>query len=575
MNFLNSHRGYYFLILLFLYYLLPFASLFQDSTKLGGYDWDQHLFYLEFLRKSHLEYDTIPFWNPYYGGGFPVFENPSSKVLSLTHLLTHFFDSLTSLKLIFIFYFLSSGILNYFCISKLEKNKPIFSILFVIIFHFSGFFFQRLYVGHANLFPAFFLPTFCLSFLLFVKSLQKKYAMIWISVIYILLSEGAIYILTQGLFLVSFLAIPILIKKKNLKITFLNLAVLFFLTGCITYIKWAPSFFFIQEYGRYFKPDLFTLQPFDYYNLFIGSSQHPVLSKSIHQMQYNYWEYGNYIGFVPFFLLVCLPYWKLKRRSTLVLAIVTLLLMAGNFGLFSPIYFLEQLPIYSMERVHPRWSVSFVFLFSWFLSTNLQKTNTILKKLYPKLQIFFAYFILILIAVHSYDTKKINTKYVKEIFQNQFPEITKNPSNIPTTLSNPPSYGADSEMYPALVQNYSSLSFYENLNLYFRTNSPSDKDYLGEFWLFPDKVDVTPIFWSPDRVGFAKISKEKLLIFNQKYYRAFTSSNSNLIVCSWNGFLAVYSLTDTDDFEIFLDPFKSLFPFGIQTISCPSLRLPD
>lgn len=575
MKLLRGQRGYFFLILLFIYYLSPITIIFQDPTKLGGYDWDQHLFYLEFLRKSYLEYDTIPFWNPYYGGGFPVFENPSSKVLSITHFLILFFDSLTSLKLIFIFYFLSSGLLNYFCISKLEKSKPIFSILFVSFFQFSGFFFQRLYVGHVNLFPAFFLPSFCLSFLLFVKSLQKRYGLIWILVSYVLLSEGAIYIITQGIFLIFFLIIPFFIRNGNTKKVILNLSILLLITAGITYPKWGPSFFFIREYGRYFKPDLFALHPYDYYNLFVGSSQHPVLAKSILEMQYNYWEYGNYIGIIPFLLLAFVPFLKIERRSVLILAIVTLLLMAGNFGSFSPMNFLEQLPIYSMERVHARWSVSFVFLFSWFLSINLQKTNIILKKFYPKTQLLYLYFLVTVIAIHSYDTKKTNTKYLNEIFQNQFPDLIRNPTDIPKTLADPPNYGGDSAMYPALVQNYSSLSFYENLNLYFRTKSPSDIDYIGEFWLFPENTEVIPIFWSPDRIRFSEIKKEKLLILNQKYFRAFSISNSNLFVCSWNGFLAIFSTKDVQDFEIYLDPIKSLFPWGIESLVCPNPSLPS
>jgi hypothetical protein len=138
---------------------------------------------------------------------------------------------------------------------------------------------------------------------------------------------------------------------------------------------------FVNYYGRFFKPDLYNLNLNDYFVIFFGSSQHPLLSRSISNMQYFYWEYGNYIGLLPLFLFPISIYNK-KDYILNGLFIIILLIMAGNFNIYSPANLLEQIPIYSLERVYPRWSFSAVFLYSWIISSSFEKlTLSISKKI--------------------------------------------------------------------------------------------------------------------------------------------------------------------------------------------------
>lgn len=573
LNTSNFKQGFHWksvfcLFLIFVFYLSNTWSWFNDNSLLGGFDWDQHLFYTEFLRKSYVEFHSVFFWNPYYGSGFPVLENPNSKIFSPTHILALFFPSLLALKLSFLFYFFLSGFLNYFSLLKFERTNHWITILFIVFFQFSGFFFQRIYVGHMNLIPALFLPSFCLLFLLYIKESKRIYIFLFTFVSYILLTEGTIYILTQGVFILFFLSFSEFLKSEKKWKFSKRIFVIVSISLVLTSFKWLPSLFFILSNGRHFVPDVNSLEFLDYISIFFGNSQHPILSKSISKMQYNYWEYGNYIGFYPLPLLFVLPFVKIQRKLVFGLSLFCLVLMAGNFSHLSPAYFLEKLPIYSMERVYARWSVSVLFLFFWFLCVNLQQFLILIESKSDRIKrVIYALFFLILSAF-VYDTKKMNTKYAPEIFRYKVPKLEKNEKLFPVTIETNPKYGPDSSMYPALLGNYTVLDSYENLNFYFLGISRDQKDYKGEFWMIPNHITVNPIKWTPDTWTFSNIKHKQILILNQKFHPNFFVDDTDLIVCEWNGFLAVQAKKDVPRFALSYSIFRSFLPFQKTKREC-------
>ena len=166
-------RPYFGLTFFFVLYLWNFPQVFQTGDLLGKFDWDLYTFHVEFLRKSYLEFGSFPLWNPYYGAGFPVWENPTSKIGSFTHLFAIFFPSLFALKFSFLFYFGLSGILNFHAFQIYNKTNWVISILFVCLFQFSGYFFQKFYAGHLNQTQGLFLPALIFYFLYLIQN--KKY----------------------------------------------------------------------------------------------------------------------------------------------------------------------------------------------------------------------------------------------------------------------------------------------------------------------------------------------------------------------------------------------------------------
>lgn len=198
-------RPFALLLFFFIFYLWNTKDLFLNDHLYGRFDWDMYSFHVEFLRKSFLEFGTtFPLWNPYYGAGFPVWENPTSKVGSFTHLFAVLFPTLTALKISFLFYFILSGILNFLSFRLYTKSNTLASLLFVFVFQFSGFVFQKFYAGHLNQIPGLFLPALVFYILYFVKNGNWGIAITATAITYILLSEGSIYPLSQT-FTFSFL----------------------------------------------------------------------------------------------------------------------------------------------------------------------------------------------------------------------------------------------------------------------------------------------------------------------------------------------------------------------------------
>lgn len=549
-------RPFALLLFFFLIYLWNTKDLFLNDHLYGRFDWDMYSFHAEFLRKSFLEFGTtFPLWNPYYGAGFPVWENPTSKVGSFTHLFAVLFPTLTALKISFLFYFILSGILNFHSFRLYTTSNTLASLLFVLIFQFSGFVFQKFYAGHLNQIQGLFLPALVFYILYFVKNGNLGIAITVTTITYILLSEGSIYPLSQTLFLVFFLGIREVYLSDSPKESIYRFTKLSFFVLFVLVIKLIPMYQFIHSEGRYFVGDQYQLEWKDYYFIFFGSSQHPLLSQSLSKMQYRYWEYGNYLGPVPLLLSPLLLFTKKKMVSVLFLLALVLWLMAGNTSLYSPAAVLERLPIFSWERVYPRWSLSVVFLYAWCLAECLQYSINLLSN---RSTLIFL-FTVALLLLHTQDTKQKNTKYLSEIFILPLPkQETKNPLLYPITVESTPEYGADSNMVPAIKANLSTQNIYENILFYFQSLSITDKGYKGEFYILETGERVEPLSWAPDKIEFKISGKNKTLVINQKFHPNFTTKDKSIKPCSHNGYLAIKTKKDFNYLTITYNPFISL-----------------
>ncbi|TGK47610.1 hypothetical protein EHQ16_02725 [Leptospira kanakyensis] len=559
-------RPFALVLVFFTLYLWNAKVLFESDNLYGRFDWDMYSFHVEFLRKSFLEFGTIPLWNPYYGAGFPVWENPTSKVGSITHLLVLFFPTLNALKISFLVYFILSGFLNFHSFRLYTKSTSLSSLFFVFLFQFSGFVFQKLYAGHLNQIPGLFLPSLVFYILYFVQNRNWGIGILITIITYILLSEGSIYPLTQILLLLFFLVPREIYISKSPKQSFINLSILTLFILVVLSFKWVPTYEFIHKVGRHFVADTFSLTHKDLYFIFFGSSQHPHLTTSISQMQYRYWEYGNYLGQFPLYLFLLLFFIKKRMLPVLFLLGLVLWMMMGKISPYSPASLLEQLPIYSWERVYPRWSLSVVFLYTWCLAVGFQNLWDWIPSRYHKgLEILT----ILCFLFHTQDTKLMNTKYLSEIFILPLPKIDiKNPNVYPITVPTVPDYGSDSRMLPAIQSNLSTNDIYENLTFYFTNQTITDKDYRGEVYLLSTKKEFKPKSWKPDRYEFDNLPKGETLIFNQKYHPGFVTSIPGLEPCSYNGYLAIQPTKDIPNVTIFYSFVRSVWYFRKPWVNC-------
>jgi hypothetical protein len=546
-----------FLIFFLSYFIHSITEIFNTLNLYGRFDWDVYTFHVEFLRKSFIEFDNLfPLWNPYYGAGFPTWENPSSKIFSITHLLSLFFPSLTALKISFVVYFLISTITNFHSFRLYTKYSYISCLLFICILQFSGYIFQKFYAGHLNQIQIILIPSLIFYSLTFLKNRSKFLAINVLIISYILLSEGSIYPITQSIFLFFFLSIreTLLAISKRKIIT--NVLILGSFVIVILSSKILAVFSFVNYYGRFFKPDLYNLNLNDYFVIFFGSSQHPLLSRSISNMQYFYWEYGNYIGLLP---LVLFPISIYNKKDYILngLFIIILLIMAGNFNIYSPANLLEQMPIYSLERVYPRWSFSAVFLYSWIISSSFEKLTLSISK---KNSILLSILLLMILIFHMYDLRKKNTKYLNEIFTLEIlNQPITNKKQYPIKILTLNEYGSDSKMLPALKNNYSIQDIYENIQFNLNVRNKDDSNYCGEFFTISKCSEVIPSIWKVDSYTFENLKENELLIFNQKYYHSFSTSVKDLEPCSYNGYLAVISNKELFNLKVYYSIYNFWF----------------
>lgn len=566
-------RPYLGLVFFFVLYLWNFPIVWKSPEQLGRFDWDLYTFHVEFLRKSYLEFNTFPLWNPYYGAGFPVWENPSSKLGSFTHLFALFLPSVDALKLSFLFYFALAGILNYQSFRLYNQSKQLTPILFVCLFQFSGFFFQKFYAGHLNQIQGLFLPAFVFYFLTYLKENRNWILIPILLVAYILLSEGAIYTITQIAFLVIFLAgreVFLSDRKKETIYHFFSLSLILLV---VLSFKWIPMFLLVHKVGRHFVPDQFPLNLSDLYSIFFGSSQHPLLSQALSQMQYRYWEYGNYLGQIPFYLSPLLLFTKRKMDSVLGLLGLVVWIMIGKTSSLSPVTILENLPIYSLERVYPRWSLSVVFLFVWCLVMGIQ---TITDKTPKKYERHLSISLLILLFLHTLDVRKMNTKYLDEIFVLLPPTLNiSNQESYPITVGTVPDYGSDSRMLPALQANLSINDIYENLTFSFANQTIDSPEYHGEFFLYPSYKKIKPVHWKPDTFHLEKLPAGQILMINQKFHPGFITNVPELKTCSLNGYLAIMVTKSIHQIQISYSPFASFSFYGKNEFVCETLKKPS
>lgn len=559
-------RPFALIFLFFIYYLWNTKVLFETDNLYGRFDWDLYSFHVEFLRKTFLEFGTLPLWNPYYGAGFPVWENPTSKVGSITHLLAILFPTLVALKISFLFYFILSGLFNFHSFRLYTKSSKLPSLLFVFLFQFSGFVFQKFYAGHLNQIPGLFLPALVFYILYFVQKQNWGIGVLIAIITYILLSEGSIYPLTQGLFLLFFLIVREVYISKSPKESILRSIKLSVFVLVLLAFKWFPTYQFIHSAGRHFVADKYPLVVKDLYFIFFGSSQHPLFANSISQMQYRYWEYGNYLGQVPLYLFPLLFFTKKRMISVLFLLGLTLWMMMGNLSPYSPASLLEHFPIYSWERVYPRWSLSVVFLYTWCLAVGFHNLwNFVPSRFHKTLGVLtFLCFLF-----HTQDTKQMNTKYLSEIFILPLPKVViKNKNNYPITVPTVSDYGSDSRMLPAIQANLSTNDIYENLTFYFTNKTIGDKNYKGEFYLLSTGQENVPKFWSPDRYEFGFLKKGDTLVFNQKYHPGFISSDPDAKVCSYHGYLAINPIKDIKNVKIHYSYLPSILDFKQTWPNC-------
>lgn len=99
----------------------------------------------EAIRKSIIEYGQFPWWNPWVGGGVPLFANPQAGVISLQTPLVLLFGAVIGLKLSVVVYSLISFWGTYVLLKRSIKTSHLVSALLSFCWIANGFFVAHLF----------------------------------------------------------------------------------------------------------------------------------------------------------------------------------------------------------------------------------------------------------------------------------------------------------------------------------------------------------------------------------------------------------------------------------------------
>ncbi|WCL48514.1 hypothetical protein [Leptospira sp. GIMC2001] len=490
------------------------------DNSLARFDWDQHFFYLESVRKAFLDFHEMPFWNPYYVGGIPIIENPQIKFLSPTNLFSLVFGSIKALKISVVFYSFIGFFSSLFLFRRALGFGFWASLFASTIYSFCGWHSQHVFAGHSQFFSTSIVP---IVFGCLIRYYRKN---IFLDLIFsalgmlLLISEGNIYIFLFIFFLTFIFGIFALITK-NLKLFRL---IFYFTTTTFVFCSYRiiPEVQFFLENGSQYFPDTQNLSISNIWTIFTGSSQHPLLARNFEAQQYQWWEYGNYIGYFPFIILfLLLPFFRKKDFWMVIFLSIALVMMLGDFHELSPFAILRKVPGYSNMRIPSRWSIVLVFFMSLLLGHLIDRFHVKMKSQYlnskPK-QILFSLFSLLIFSLLFYDLSKKNAKNYSEIFiipEKNWIHTIEDPF---FTVSNIPSYGADSSMLPAIIQNFSVRDGYENLRSNRSLPAYGDINYRGEYFLESKNGTVSETSWSMSNLEYnLSLSADDRLIINRNF----------------------------------------------------------
>lgn len=537
--------GIYTCLFLSSVYFLRFS--FQPSWwdgSLGSFDWDQQYFFLEILRKSIMEYAEIPSWNPYYSGGMPVFENPLTKIPSIPLLLALVLGTVQSLKVSFILYYFSGLVGSFLLFNKGLRITPSISFMGTILFMQSGWIIEHTYPGHCNFYSNMILPWVYYFLILSIRKKEFFYMLLSGILISYLVWDGNIYFFLYTYFILFLLSCYILVTEKTLR-TVGIIAVIMTIGLSFSLFRILPTLDYYLDFGFFFKPDALPLKIEEIWKIFTIRSQHPLLARNFPDQQYRWWEYGNYIGLIPFFLLpISILGMYLKNRKLLlgfmILGTLLLLLMMGKFHDLSPASLLGKIPGYTNLRSHARWSFYLVFSFTIFLGLGLQ---SIYEKLFldekeivfskNRIQFISFHITVILISLYlSYDLSTVNSKILRDVFPIPGSALFEKmaPESQPpfTTIYEYPGLHefSASSMYPAIRKNISIYNGYDVLNRWQNILYLGHSDYRGEIYLIDTgSVEITHKIPSRIRIQVDSPGNNRIIL-NQNFNKHWTIEKS-------------------------------------------------
>jgi len=515
--------------------------LFVNWGFWGINDWDYYLFNYAVARKTLLNHLQFPLWNPYYCGGNPLLANPQSFFLSPFFLVLLFFGELLGVKLLVLLHMFVGMAGAYFLGRQYGARGPA-AFFPSLIFMMSAVYPLHIGTGHPIWFAQAFIPY---VFIFLNLSRQKSFHIFWAAgSLALIFFTGNIY---YFIFTVLGATLWCLLEAlgKNWLPALVKLAVLGLITFIFTAVKLIPMIEMVLAYG---KPVSDSSSPgFEVLYKALFSRAQDLRSHQLTGQKWRWWEYGAYIGPLPFVIIIGGLLLNLRRLwKEAIIFIFFLLITLGSGFYFWPL--LKSMPLLENLRSPYRMSIYCLLIggiFGALLLTKIgsygqKKGNKVIPILLPLLTAFIFVDLLMVNQVSLTRAFTIAPPSPEDKAGQNFIQVRQK-KRFKT-------FYQYSHMYDNFLLNRGSVNCYERLKLPIKAipaknwNNRLYKNYRGEYYFsncndgsFMAKVDgneVQQLLFSPNRQIFKveKLTQPLCLLINQNYHQGWkaTIDNSSL-----------------------------------------------
>ena len=491
-------------------------SFFEDWDYAQAVDWA--------ATSAVIRFHQFPAWNPYLCGGAPLLGHPLTRILTPFFLLHLLVDPAVAFHLEIALHLAIAWAGGYVLGRSIGLSK--FAALgCATVFPSSSWFYLHMGAGHITFMTYLYCPWVIALAWLGIERRRFGWSAGAGAFLALAFFEGWVAAVTQtGLLLGLLVAMLVVLRRDPWPLISLT-AVALFAAG-LAAVKLLPCYFFWAQHPR---PTLVDdgLNHFSLGGIMISLfSRVQFCTRTVRPFFYLF-ESGAYLG-VAFAILALVGVLAVPRRSWpwAFAALLFLLLALGNFGPWSPWFLLHELPVFSSQRVAPRFLILFVLCVSVLTGCGIE----VLSGWKPPIGVAAA---LLLLGIGTADAWLVGPPILVE-------HITGPEEPIPES----PFFREyhDTTVYRMLRVEEAGMGVancYDAMVFTTRATAFNQPDYKGEQYLLGPGL-LTLARWTPDVLDYdVDIQSASVMVVNQNYDVSWRLARGQGEVVSHGGLLAV------------------------------------
>lgn len=494
-----------------------------------GYDnWDRITSLAAVARATILEHRQFPFWNPYMSGGLPLLANPQTAFLSVSFIPVLLGGEVVGFRLR-VLYALCVGLIAGYLLGRRLTTGRWAPYVVAAVFFLSSWYPLYMATGHEDFLALAYLP---LVVLFYDRACDDwRWAPLAGACLALMIIEGGMYPVPYTVLMLGALAAMASLNRRQVR-PLVALAVTLCFGVAIAGVKSLPTLSYLLAHPRVwgFVEAVIPLHALD--NIFLSRRQ---LEGAYFPGSFYYWhEYGCYVGWVPLALAV-VGFVHAPRRALpwLVIAILFVALMLGDYGAAAPWHWLHKAPVFSSMHDTPRFRVITAFAIAIMAGIGLEGVSALLARLrlpraaqHTVVGLLVAFVVVDLLLVNG--------------------PIYGRMSSSPPQPHDPPgafqqiriAENAHLQAYPSFLRGMGLVNNYEPMQMTGAgVRAASDPEYRGEVWI--EHGTVSTRAWSPNRLEYdVHVREADRLVVNQRFVRGWYAGDGRQVE-AWNGLISV------------------------------------